>query len=102
MINSIITYIITFLIGALLTYLIKVIPKQYKNERIEREALLMLLQNNLTNLAFVCIDLGYIMDYQLENWCNMLKVYEALGGNGYIHALDVIIKKLEVKKTSVL
>ena len=102
MTQTIITYIITFLIGSLLTYLLSIIPKLFKSGKTERKALLMLLQNNLTNLAFVCIDLGYIMDYQLENWCNMLKVYEALGGDGYIHALDAIVKKLEVRKTNVL
>ena len=98
MINSIITYIITFLIGALLTYLLSIIPKIFA----QRKALMMILQNILTNLAFVCLDLGYIMDYQLENWCNMLEAYEKLGGDGYIHSLDLKVKQLEVKKTDVL
>lgn len=98
MINSIITYIITFLIGALLTYLLSVIPKIFA----QRKAIMMILQNILTNLAFVCLDLGYIMDYQLENWCNMLNAYEKLGGDGYIHALDIKIKQLPVKTTDVL
>jgi len=98
MINSIITYIITFLIGALLTYLLSVIPKVFA----QRKAIMMILQNILTNLAFVCIDLGYIMDYQLENWCNMLSSYEKLGGDGYIHALDIKVKQLPVKTTDIL
>lgn len=102
MINSIITYIITFLIGALLTYLSSIIPKVLNGEKNEKKALIMLLQNNLTNLAYVCMDLGYIMDYQLQNWCNMLESYEGLGADGYIHSLDKKIKQLPVKTTDIL
>lgn len=100
--DSIIMYIITFLIGVVLTNIINKLVKTYKNEKTERAALMMLLQNNLTNLAYVCMDLGYIMDYQLQNWCNMLEAYEGLDGDGYIHSLDKKVKALEVKKTDVL
>ena len=102
MIETILAYCITFFLGIALTYLVKVIPKTYRNEKTERKALMMLLQNNLTNLAYVCMDLGYIMDYQLENWCNMLSAYEGLKGNSYIHTLDKKVKALEVRKTDVL
>ena len=98
MINSIITYIITFLIGCFLTSLIGLIPKL----KAYREAILMMLQHDLTNLAFVCIDLGYIMDYQLKSWSNMKRVYKLLGGNDYIDALDEKIKQLPVKATGIL
>jgi hypothetical protein len=74
----------------------------YKSEKAERKALRLLLQSNLTNLAYVCLELGYIMDYQLQSWSNMLGVYEQLDGDDYIHTLDVKIKQLEVKKTGVL
>jgi len=100
--ETILTYIVTFLIGILLTSLIAGATDLFKGNKNERKALMMLLQNNLTNLAFVCLDLGYIMDYQLENWCNMLEAYEGLKGNGYIHALDTQIQKLPIKKTDVL
>lgn len=102
MIETILAYIITFFLGIALTYLVNVIPKTYRNEKTERAAIMMILQNILTNLAFVCLDLGYIMDYQLENWCNMLGAYEKLGGDGYIHALDKKVKQLPVRTTDVL
>lgn len=102
MLETIITYVITFLIGVLLTFIINKISKKYKSEKTEEKALRMLLQNNLTNLAFVCLDLNYIMDYQLENWCTMLEVYEAFDGDGFIHTLDKKIKLLSVKPSNVI
>lgn len=98
MINSITTYIITFLIGVFLTALLGLIPKL----KAYKEAILMMLQHDLTNLAFVCLDLGYITDYQLKSWSNMKRVYKMLGGNDYIDALDEKIKQLPVKTTDVL
>lgn len=102
MIETILAYCITFFLGIALTYLVKVIPKTYKNEKNERAALMILLQNALTNLAYVCIDLGYIMDYQLKLWCNMLRAYEDLDGDDFVHSLDEIVKTLPVKTSNVL
>lgn len=100
--KTIITYIITCLLGMFLSFIVNKIVKTIKGEKTERRALMILLQNNLTNLAYVCIELGYIMDYQLKLWCNMLAIYESLDGNDFVHSLDEIVKKLPVKTTNVL
>ena len=104
--DSIIIYIITFLIGALLSYLIKTIPKKIKKETTDinniKVALRTILKNDLTNSGIVCLDIGYIWDFQLENWCDLMKSYEAFDGDGYIHTLDQKIKQLPVKKTDIL
>jgi hypothetical protein len=100
--ETIIKYCITFFLGILLTHLVDKVTKMYKSEKAERKALRLLLQSNLTNLAYVCLELGYIMDFQLKSWCNMLEAYESLDGDDYIHTLDGKIKQLEVKKTGVL
>lgn len=102
MIKTILAYVITFFIGVFLTFIMNKISKKYKSEKVEGRALRMLLQNNLTNLAFVCLDIKYIMDYQLENWCAMLEVYEALDGDGFIHSLDKKIKSLPVKQSGMV
>lgn len=109
MIDKIISTIITFLVSGALGYSVKVI-KEYKkkkeqcdeNNKIQNQALVMLLQNSLTNTHFVYKQIGQIPDYVYKNWLNILKVYEDLGGDDYVHVLADKMKDWEIVKTDIL
>ena len=109
MIDKILTTIITFIVSGALGYCVKTI-KAYKekkeqcdkNNEVQNEALLMMLQNSLTNTFFVYQQIGEIPDYVYKNWINMLKVYESLDGDDYIHVLAEKMRKWELVKTDIL
>lgn len=109
MIDKIISTIITFLVSGALGYSVKVI-KEYKkkkeqcdeNNKTQNQALVMMLQSSLTNTYFVYQQLGQIPDYVYKNWLNMLKVYEDLGGDDYVHVLAEKMKDWEIVKTDIL
>ncbi len=109
MIDKIISTIITFLVSGALGYSVKVI-KEYKkkkeqcdeNNKIQNQALVMMLQNSLTNTYFVYQQLGEIPDYVYKNWLNMLKVYEDLGADDYIHILAQKMKSWNIVGTDIL
>lgn len=97
-INTAIGFITTTLLG----YLLGMIINKVKNEKQQNEALKCLLQNSLTNIYYVYSEIGEIPDYALKNWFNLMKPYEALDGDDYIHELDGRIRKLKVKATGVM
>ena len=109
MIDKILSTIVTFIISGALGYCVKTIKsykekieKEKSNENIQNQALVMMLQNSLTNTHFVYQQLGQIPDYVYKNWLNMLKVYESLGGDDYIHVLAEKMKNWEIVKTDIL
>lgn len=73
-----------------------------KNEKIQNEALKNILQSQLTNVYYVYQEIGEIPDYVYRNWLNMLAIYEALGGDDYIHTLADKMKTWKIKKTDIL
>ena len=106
---KIILTIVGFITTGVLGYLVAKI-KSYK-ERIEsknkedvllKEALMTMLQSNLTNTYYVYESNETIPDYVYKNWLNMLKMYEQLGGDDYIHVLAEKIKKWDFEKTDIL
>ena len=109
MTQTIINTAITFIVSSLLGYSVSLI-RNYKNkikskeenEQIQNEALLNILQSNLTNTYFVYEQLQEIPDYVYKNWTNLLKIYEKLGGDDYIHALEVKMKSWRIVKTDIL
>jgi len=109
MIEKIITTIITFCLTTALGYCLSSL-KNYKenikknrdNEKIQNQALLMLLQNTLTNTYFNYEKEGEIPDYVYKNWLNLLKAYEALDGDDYIHTLAGKMKGWKIVKTDIL
>lgn len=109
MIDKILSTIVTFVISGALGYAVKTI-KAYKqkkeecdkNNEVQNQALVMMLQNSLTNTYFVYEKLGEIPDYIYKNWLNMLKVYEGLDGDDYIHILASKMKDWKIVKTDVL
>lgn len=78
------------------------IAEKEANELVQNNALKTILQNQLTNTYYVYENIGEIPDYVYKNWLNMLSIYEALGGNSYIHILADKMKTWKIKKTDVL
>lgn len=109
MIQTIINTSISFVVGSILTYCVGRI-KHYKkrlktkeeNEQVQNIALQTILQSQLTNVYFVYQEMGEIPDYVYRNWLNMLKIYEQLGGDDYIHTLADRMKEWKIKKTDIL
>lgn len=109
MIQAIINTVITGIVSALLGYCISLI-KNYKkrieekeNEsKILKEAMMTMLQSNLTNTYYVYENMEQIPDYVYKNWLNSLKIYEKLGGDDYIHVLADKMKKWDFTKTDIL
>ena len=109
MAQTIITTTITFIVSSLLGYCVSLI-KSYKskikakedNEQIQNIALLSLIQSNLTNTYFAYEQMQEIPDYVYKNWNNLLKIYEKLGGDDYIHTLEIKMKSWRIVKTDIL
>lgn len=102
MIDTILKAIVSFLIPIVLGYCLGYIKKKRKNENVQNQALVMMLQNNLTNTYFVYEQIGEIPDYVYKNWLNLLKAYEGLEGDDYIHCLADKMKKWKIVKTDIL
>ncbi len=109
MTHTIINTAITFIISSILGYCVSVI-KNYKkrlenktsNEELQNIALKTLLKSQLTNTYFVYNELKKIPDYVYENFLDILKVYEMLGGNSYIHTIARKMEQWEITKTDIL
>ena len=109
MTQTIINTAVTFIISSILGYCVSVI-KNYKkklenkssNEKVQNEALQALLKSQLTNTYFVYSELKTIPDYVYQNFLDLLKVYESLGGDGFIHTLARKMENWELTKTDIL
>lgn len=102
MIDKIISVVITFSVSGTLGYCLNIIQTNKKKSNASEEALLTLLQNTLTNTYFVYENLGKIPDYVYKNWLNLLKAYENLGGDDYVHILAKKMEAWELEKTDIL
>lgn len=100
---------ITFMLSSVLGYCLNSM-KNYKNKlerkeeegEILREALMTILQNNLTNTYYKYASLEEIPDYVYKNWLNSMKMYENLGGNDYCHTLKKKVEEWKITKTDIL
>lgn len=109
MIQTIITTSISFIVSGLLGYCVSLI-KNYKrqiiankeNEQLQNVALRSLLKSQLTNTFFVYNETKSIPDYVYANFLSMLKVYESLGGNGFIHNIAKKMENWEIIKTDIM
>jgi hypothetical protein len=109
MAQTIINTIITFLVSGVLGYCVSSI-KNYKKKlndkneesKLLKDALMTMLQNNLTNTYYVYENVGKIPDYVYKNWLNSLKMYEQLGGNDYCHVLEKKMEQWQIVKTDIL
>lgn len=109
MIVTIITTCVSVILSSLLGYSISAIKnyrqqlrKSRKNEVIQNIALQTLLKDNLTRIYFKHSPNKQIPDYVYQNFTDMLKVYESLDGDGFIHTLAEKMKTWEIIKTDIL
>lgn len=109
MVETIIKTAIGFIVSGALGYCVNAI-KNYKKklkekgeeQNISKEALMILLQTNLTTTYYVYEESGKIPDYIYKGWLNSLKIYEKLGGDDYVHTLAEKMKNWEFIKTDIL
>lgn len=95
------TAFIGYLMGRIKEYK-KAIKRKTENELIQNQALQALLKSQLTNIYFVYSEMKKIPDYAYQNFLDLLKVYESLGGDGFIHNLASKMEKWEIAKTDIL
>ena len=107
--NTIITTAISCLVSLAIGFLVAKVKEYYSkikdnkaNNDVQNEALKLLLQSNLTNAYFVYEETKKIKDYQYKNWLNMLKIYEKLGGDDYIHDIEARMKQFKIEKTDII
>lgn len=109
MVETIIKSAIGFIVSGALGYCISAIKvyrgklkqEQVRNKAIE-EALMILLQTNLTTTYYIYEPNSKIPDYVYRNWLSSLKIYEKLGGDDYIHTLATKMKDWDFTKTDIL
>lgn len=109
MLQTVINTTITIIVSSLLGFCISKL-KEYKNRlknkdeenELLKEALMTMLQNNLTNTYYVYENMKEIPDYVYKNWVNSLKIYEKLGGNDFVHVLYEKMKTWDFTKTDIL
>ena len=109
MTQTILNTIITFIISGLLGYSASIIrnykkklKQQKENENLQNIALQALLKSQLTNIYFVYNEMKQIPDYAYQNFLDMLKVYESLDGNGFIHTIAKKMETWDISKTDIL
>ena len=107
--QTIINTAITFVVSSILGYCVSVIKnykkkltEKTKNENVQNMALQALLKSQLTNIYFVYNELKKIPDYAYQNFLDLLKVYESLGGDGFIHSIAKKMEAWEIVKTDIL
>lgn len=87
MINTIITYILTTLIGMVIGFLAKSLSKKSKKEKTEHEAVVALLRHEIVKAYEEHKDSKTIPIILKESVMIIYKIYKALGGNGFIKQL---------------
>lgn len=109
MTQTIINTAITFIVSSILGYAVSVIrnynkklKENKKESELLREALISMLQSNLTNTYYVYENTKQIPDYVYKGWLNSKKIYEQLGGNDYVHILAEKMAKWDFEKTDIL
>lgn len=100
--EDIIIKIINYLVPLILGYLISVIKNHKKKNDAITDAIKIMLQSNLTNTYFYYEPKKKVLDYVYKNWLSMLKEYEKLGGDDYIHTLAEKMKIWEIVRTDIL
>lgn len=101
--------VLTFVVSSVLGYCLNSM-KNYKRKlneknkegKILKDALMTILQNNLTNTYYKYAAIEEIPDYVYKNWLNSMKMYENLGGNDYCHTLKRKIENWKIVTTDIL
>lgn len=102
MVEQIIKSVISYVIPALLGFLIAKVTNYRKKNDSLKNAIMTLLQSNLTNTFFLYDPIKTIPDYIYKNFLNELKAYEGLKGNDYIHTIAKRMESWEITRTDIL
>lgn len=102
MVEQIIKTIIGYVIPTLLGYLIAKLTNYRKKNNSMKNAIMTMLQSNLTNTYFLYNEEKAIPDYMYKNFLNELKAYEGLDGDDYIHTIAEKMKDWEIIRTDIL
>ncbi len=94
--------ILKIILGTLIPMIIGFLISKVSNVKTIKIAMMTLIQSNLTNTYFVYEQLKEIPDYVYRNWLNLLKIYEKLGGDDYIHELADRMKTWEIAHTGII
>ena len=102
MIEQVIKSIISYLVPAILGFLIaKIIGYRKKNDSL-KNGLKTLLQSNITNTYFYYEPFQKIPDYVYKNVINEFKAYKQLDGNDYIEHIMHKMQDWEISRTDIL
>lgn len=109
MAHTIVNTAITIIMSSIFGYCVSVInsykkklQKKTDNEKVQNEALLTMIQSNLTNTFTSYSAKKKIPDYTFRNWNNLFDIYQKLGGNDYCHTLKHKMEGWEIVHTDVL
>jgi hypothetical protein len=102
MVEQIIKTIISYLVPALIGFLIAQVTGYRKKNNSMKIAIMTLLQSNLTNTYFLYDDEKTIPDYIYKNFLNELKAYEGLDGDDYVHTIAEKMKSWKIIRTDIL
>ena len=96
MTNTIITYILTTLIGMVIGFLAKSLSKKSKKEKAEHKALVALLRHEIVNVYVAHKESKTLPYYLKESVLIIYEVYHALGGNSFVDQLIAEIRQWKV------
>ncbi len=99
--ESIIIKVINYFVPIVLGFCVGVIKNYSKKNKAISNALMIMLQANLSNAFFVYSSKKQIPDYIYKNWLTMLKEYENLGGDDYVHDLSKKMESWEIVRTDI-
>ena len=102
MTEQIIKSVISYLVPAIIGFLIAKISNYRKKNDSLKNGVMTMLQSNLTNTYFYYEPFKKIPDYIYKNFVNELKAYEKLDGNDYIHVIAKHMENWEITRTDIL
>ena len=102
MVEQVVKAIIGYVIPALLGFLIAKVTNYRKKNDSLKQAIMTMLQSNLTNTFFLYDPIKTIPDYIYKNFLNELKAYEGLKGNDYIHEIAKRMESWQITRTDIL
>lgn len=98
MVSTIAAPAVTFVVTAVLTYLLTALRTQKSKFSARDKADKYLLKDRITQACLHYIERGAVHPYELESLLGMSGVYFELGGNSYVHSLIDKVKKLPIKE----
>lgn len=102
MFEQILKSVISYLVPAILGFLIAKVVNYRKKSDSLKEGLKTLLQSNISNSYFYYEPFKKIPDYLYRNILNQFKAYKDLEGNDYLDSLMEKMKSWEITRTDII